>query len=194
MLSKAIVIFVVGLAAYFFWLGWSEDNMTGSVSYTIEIDIPREQAWQKLQDLSVAHHYVPGLKNTEITTDDTQGVGASRRVFQTGSSYVDETVEEWTEGEGFLIRLHRGETGKPPLFNKAWFRYAIEDNGKGGTTFTPSMTYEMPWGGFGSLLERLVLKKVFIGVLRDVAIAMKDYYETGQAVGPERLKALKAAR
>jgi hypothetical protein len=194
MLSKAIVIFVVGLAAYFFWLGWSEDNMTGSVSYTIEIDIPREQAWQKLQDLSVAHHYVPGLKNTEITTSKTQGVGASRRVFQTGSNYVDETVEEWIEGEGFLIRLHRGETGKPPLFNKAWFRYAIEDNGKGGTTFTPSMTYEMPWGGFGSLLERLVLKKVFIGVLRDVAIAMKDYYETGQAVGPERLKALKSSR
>jgi hypothetical protein len=168
--------------------------MTGSVSYTLEIDIPHEQAWQKLQDLSLAHFYVPGLKNTEITTEIKQGVGASRRVFQSGSKYVDETVEEWSEGQGFLIRLHKGETGKPPLFNKAWFRYSIEDNGKGGTTFTPSMTYEMPWGGLGALLERLVLKKVFIGVLGDVAIAMKDYYETGQAVGPERLKALKAAR
>ncbi|MFT6310345.1 MAG: hypothetical protein ACJAQS_000708 [Porticoccus sp.] len=176
-------------------MAWMErKNMTGSVSYSIEIELPLAQAWEKLQNLSLAHNYVPGLKNTEITTDKTQGVGASRRVFQGGSSYVDETVEEWNEGQGFLIRLHKGETGKPPLFNKAWFRYAIEDNGKGGTTFTPSMTYEMPWGGFGSLLERIFLKKVFIGVLRDVAIAMKDYYETGEAVGSDRLKALKAAR
>ncbi|MEH6604133.1 MAG: SRPBCC family protein [Pseudomonadales bacterium] len=166
--------------------------MTNEVSYEISIDIPREEAWEKLRDISLAHNYVPGLVSTEIRTEQKEGVGASRRVFQK-KDWIDETVEEWTDGYGFLIRLHRGDK-TPPVFNKAWFRYSIADGPNDTTIFNASMTYEMPWGGIGRALDKYVLRKSLVSILRDVAVAMKSYYETGEPVTPDKLKALKAKK
>ena len=47
----------------------------------IKVDQAPADVWAKLSDLSVAHYYVPGLTGTEITTELTQGVGASRKVL-----------------------------------------------------------------------------------------------------------------
>ena len=80
----------------------------------VVINMPREQAWSLLRDLSLAHNYVPGITRTEITTEKAEGPGASRRVFQSSGKGMDETIVEWNEGHGFLIRLHRGEKGAPP--------------------------------------------------------------------------------
>ena len=166
------------------------NTMTRSVSYQVKIDLPRAQCWDKLRDLSLAHHYVPGLKKTEITTDIKEGIGASRKVYQS-ALVLDETVEEWYEGKGFLIRLHRGENGKPPGFEKGWFRYQLEDAGGEQTLFTATMSYVMPWGWFGEALESLLLRRFLQGTVRDVALSMKEYYETGVPVKPERLKQIK---
>lgn len=166
--------------------------MTRAVSYQTRIALPRAACWEKLRDLSVAHHYVPGLVRVEVTTPDAEGVGASRRVYRKAGDWVDETVEEWQEGRGFLIHLHRGENGRPPLFRKAWFRYALDDGPDGDTVFTATLSYVMPWGRLGGWLER-VLRKAFRSTVRDVALAMKDYYETGLPVSPARLREIKAA-
>ena len=58
------------------------------------INMPREQAWEKLKDLSLAHNYVPGLVKTEITTSEKTGIGASRKVYQTQTKGINETVTE----------------------------------------------------------------------------------------------------
>ena len=47
-------------------------------------------------------------------------------------------------------------------------------------------------GGFGRWLEKTFLRKVFKTVIRDVAISMKQFYESGQPVTPAILKQLKA--
>lgn len=164
------------------------------VSADAIIDLPRTEAWEKLRDLSLAHHYVPGLVNTEITTAAREGVGASRKVYQSPTRALDETVEQWDPGYGFLIRLHRGNKGAPPPFRDAWFRYRLEDAGDRRTRFTATLRYRIAFGAAGRLLEQLVLRRAFRGVVREIALAMKDYYETGVPVTPERRKALKAAR
>jgi len=84
--------------------------MTREVSAQVVIDLPREQAWDKLRDISLAHNYVPGIVKTEIVSEQPTGVGASRYVYRNSKSYIQETVEEWDEERGFLIRLHRGDT------------------------------------------------------------------------------------
>ena len=73
--------------------------MTETVSAQTIIDIPLNAAWEKLSDISVAHHYVPGLVKTEIITDQRTGIGASRYVYRSEKSYIQETVEEWQEEE-----------------------------------------------------------------------------------------------
>lgn len=164
--------------------------MSHEVSTQIIINIPLAAAWEKLQDISLAHNYVPGIVNTVIVSEQTQGVGASRYVYRNEKSYIQETVEEWQEGSGFLIRLHRGEKPAPP-FQQAWFRYTLEEHSPTQTRFTASLVYDLPWGAFGDWLGARMSRFVQ-GNIADVGIAMKLYYETGEPTTPAALKAYKA--
>ncbi len=165
--------------------------MTREVTSEIIIDLPRDQAWAKLRDISLAHNYVPGIVRTEIVSAATEGVGASRYVYRGPRSYIQETVEEWQDGEGFLIRLHRGDRPAPP-FRAAWFRYRLAEEGTDRTRFTGTLIYELPWGRLGRWLEGLLVPMVQ-GTVRDIACAMKLFYETGEPTTTAALKAYKAS-
>jgi len=162
------------------------------VSTTVRVGIPRAKAWELLQDLTLAHHYVPGLVKTEITTEAKKGVGASRRVYQRPTSGIDETVEEWNEGHDLLIRLHRGTAGPPFPFAAAHFRYAIEEDGD-STLLTTSLRYTMRGGALGRFLDRCLLRRIIDRTIRDVALSQRCYYETGKPVTPRQLKEARAA-
>lgn len=163
--------------------------MTRKVSSQLVLDMPRERAWEKLRDISLAHNYVPGIIRTAIVSEQREGVGASRHVYRNAKSYIQETVIEWDEGHGFLIRLHRGDKPAPP-FRNAWFRYRLDDEGADKTLFTASLEYELPWGALGAWLEKR-MEKVVQATIDDVATAMKLYYETGQPTTAAALKAYK---
>ncbi len=166
--------------------------MSSEATARVVMNVPREKAWEKLRDISMAHNYVPGIVKTEVTTSKKEGVGASRKVYQSETKGLDETVIEWNEGHGFLIRLHRGDAGAPPPFKDASFRYRIEDAGNGQTALTTSLIFTMRWGAFGEFLHKRLLAGVFRSTIRDVALSMKAYYETGEPTTPEKLKQLKA--
>jgi uncharacterized membrane protein len=160
--------------------------MTRKVSAQVVLDMPRAQVWEKLRDISLAHNYVPGIVKTEIVSEQREGVGASRYVYRNASSYIQETVIEWDEGHGFLIRLHRGDKPAPP-FRNAWFRYQLADEDADKTLFTASLEYELPWGFVGAWLEKR-MEKMVQATIKDVATSMKLYYETGRPTTAAALK------
>ena len=164
--------------------------MTQEVSSQVVIDLPRDQAWQKLRDISLAHNYVPGIVNTEIVSEQREGVGASRYVYRNANSYIQETVEEWHDGEGFLIRLHRGDKPAPP-FKQGWFRYQLQEQGPQQTLLITSLKYELPWGALGRWLEKK-LAGFIDKTVADVAFSMKLFYETGVPTSKSALQAYKA--
>lgn len=164
--------------------------MTQTVQAQNLIDLPIQDAWTKLRNLSLAHHYVPGIVKTAIVSAQSEGVGASRYVYRNATSYIQETVEEWQEGKGFLIHLHRGDKSAPP-FRDAWFRYALEDNGNDQTLLTTSLMYDMPWGRLGAWLGAKMAGFVQ-ATISDVALSMKLYYESGVPTTKAALKAHKA--
>lgn len=159
------------------------------VSYQLVMNIPRAEAWERLRDLSLAHHYVPGIVNTEITTDQKEGVGASRKVYQSASRYLEETVTQWNDGSGFTIRLHKGEKDAP--FKNAFFRYELKDAAHGKTRLLVTMGYKPPLGGLGTLLDKALLKHIIGKAIRDVALSMKLFYESGKPTEKADLKSLK---
>lgn len=157
--------------------------MPAIASYSVLLDLTPEATWNKLRDLSLAPHYVPNLTGCQLHPGPQQGLGASRRVQQKNGQWLDETVEEWHEGAGFLIRLHRGAKGAPPPFRQAWFRYAIAPEGA-RTRFTASLIYRPAGGLFGQLLDRLLLRRALNRVVAQIAENLKAFYETGQTRNP----------
>jgi uncharacterized membrane protein len=149
----------------------------------VHLDLPRAVVWEGLRDLTRAPRYVPNLTGVEITTARQEGVGASRRVFQTNGKSLDETVESWDEGEGFTLKLHNGEKPLAP-FKAAWFDYRLADAEDGGTIFKPALSYVMPWGMLGRGVDALFIRRFVEGNVRQVAINFKRHYETGEITNP----------
>ncbi|WP_062260280.1 SRPBCC family protein [Endozoicomonas arenosclerae] len=167
---------------------WPADNPRMAVSSTQVIDLPVEQSWEKMSNLAVSHHYVPDVIDTRMLTDQTQGVGASRRVFKSEDQYVDETVVEWNEGKGFVIKLHN-ETFFLP-FKEGRFRYQITDVGSQQTEFTGTMSFEPPMGLLGDWLFRNVMAAPISKTVEQTVLGLRYYYETGQPVSDEVREAL----
>lgn len=146
--------------------------------------LPVEQAWVLLQDFSLPHNYVPNITRTEIVSQQLAGVGAHRRVYDKSGDYLEETIIEWREGEGFVIRLHDGDQPMTP-FERSEFSYSISASGASKTVIELALTFEMPWGGFGETLGDWVILPVMEKQLVLVAAGMKHFYETGQAASDE---------
>lgn len=153
--------------------------MTAATACT-ELAMPRARAWEILRDLSLAHRYVPGLVRTEIRSAQPTGVGASRRVYRKGDQGLDETVTEWEEGHGFLLRLAQPDGSPPAPFARASFRYRLDDvpGAPGRSRMTITLDYEPRWGAAGRLLDRTVLAKVVEGMQQELARRIKAFYES----------------
>lgn len=151
------------------------------ITATTVANISIEDAWTKLSDLSIAHFYVPDLTACDITTEQTTGVGASR-IVKSNRPPMIETVVEWNEGAGFLLRLHHDKgDGMPPLFSNATFRYAINEESATTTRLTNTLSYNLKFGIFGSMLGAMI-KKTMQRMQEQVTVGQRLYYETGKKV------------
>ena len=162
--------------------------MAREATYQVSIDISQEKAWQLMQDLTAPHKYVPGLLKTEMKTEQLQGVGTSRRVYKKMLA-LDETVTHWDEGKGFTLRLHDGEKDKP--LPQSFFRYSIEPAGDNKIFFTATMGYTFWLGALGQLIDGPIVFPIVQAQIRDVALAVKHFYETGLTPTPADIKRLK---
>jgi len=146
------------------------------------IHLPQPEVWEKLQNLRLAHHYVPGVKSVEMLTPQETGVGASRRIFQDSGDTLDETVVEWAEGRGFEIRLHRGPEGAPAPFERARFRYWIEKVDAEETHLSLTIRYQPSGGRFGEWVDAMVLNSEMSKRMGELGVRMRDYYEEDAGV------------
>ena len=155
----------------------------GQVTTEAIIAMPRAEAWAKMRDLSLSPYYVPGVTGVAFTTPQRDGVGASRKILSKGRPPMDETVTAWEEGRGFTLKLHNGDKAPAP-FKAAQFRYALEDAPGGQTLFRGTLSYEMPWGALGQLLDTLIFNRLMAPVTAAIGPALKKFYETGKSANP----------
>lgn len=158
--------------------------MASTAQSEILIDLPVAAAWEKLRDLSIAHAYVPNLTGVQFVGEQRTGVGTARLVLSKNRPPMTETVVEWLDGTGFTLRLTNGEAPPAP-FREASFTYRIEDAGQGRTRFLPSLTYTLPGGPLGALLDALLFRRMMRGMTRQIATNLKGFYETGKPTNPE---------
>ncbi|HSC75929.1 MAG TPA: hypothetical protein VLB90_06820, partial [Pseudomonadales bacterium] len=94
----------------------------------------------------------------------------------------------WNEGRGFVIRLHNGDKPAKP-FKEAQFTYRIDRIDDKSCKLTCTMTYEM--SGFMNFLHSLFLGNLIRNNIRDVALSMASFYETGKKPSKEDLVRLR---
>ena len=100
---------------------------------------------------------------------------------------MDETV---TDGKKVMVfRRHDGPKDKP--FPKSYFIYSIEDGTNNTTLFTATMGYSFPLGFLGKLIDGLMIAPIVQGEIRDVALAVKHYYENSTTPSKDDLKRLR---
>ncbi len=150
------------------------------VAVSVVVQLPCQEAWDVLQDFSAAHHYVPGIVRTEIVSQQQNGLGAHRRVYDPSGDYLEETIVEWNQGRGFVIRLHDGQKCMAP-FEQAHFSYQLSPSETDKTLIELKMLVAMPWGSFGESMAARYILPVMKTRLAQVAAGMKHFYETGQS-------------
>jgi hypothetical protein len=101
-------------------------------------------------------------------------------VLRKGGQYLDESVVQWQEGTGFVLRLHKGSNESPFPFRQASFSYALQAEGD-ATRITLQMGYSLRGG---RLIEGL-LAKAFNKVVQQIAENLKAFYETGRTQNPD---------
>ncbi|AZD86969.1 hypothetical protein C4K14_4147 [Pseudomonas chlororaphis subsp. aureofaciens] len=148
--------------------------MPAIASHSVLLNLDSAAAWAILRDLRLAPHYVPGLTGCQLHPGPENDLGASRRVFRKNGQWLDESVVQWLEAQGFVLRLHREQAGAPFPFRQAFFHYKLQAEGA-GTRITTSLHYRMRGG---HLVDRL-LHKVMGKVVRQIAENLKVFYETG---------------
>ena len=151
-----------------------------SARHELILDLSPDAAWNRLRDLSLAPHYVPGLTGCEFHPGPRDGLGASRRVLMK-RGFLDESVVEWREGQGLVLRLHRAEQGPPFPFREASFRYALHPESGGRTRLSLSLDGELHGGRLGEWLLAGALKKT----VAKIAVNLKAFYETGKSQNPD---------
>jgi len=164
--------------------------MSTTVRAAAPVPLPIEACWEKLRDLTRARDYVPGLTDTVISTEAKQGIGASRVVSHRQFGDMDETVVAWDEGVGITVRLHKGARPARP-FKQGAFRYEFRPAGAHCEIHT-SLSYVLPGGPLGRLVDALLLRRVFQTNVENVAVCLAENYRTDQPVPESEIPRLRA--
>jgi len=171
---------------------------TTTVRGAAAIALPIEACWQKMRDLRRAKDYVPGLSDCVVTTAAQEGVGASRIVTHSQFGAMNESVVVWDEGRGMTLRLHKGDKPARP-FAEAYFRYEFRPAraagaGAGaapGCEIHTALTYRLPLGPIGRLLDALFLSRLFQQNVVDAAVCLAENYRTDRPVPAAELPRLR---
>lgn len=167
--------------------------MSTTVRGAAAIPLPIERCWANMRDLRRAKDYVPGLSDSVVTTALKEGVGASRVVTHSQFGAMNESVVAWDEGRGMTLRLHKGDAPARP-FAEAFFRYEFRPARTGAAEaceIHTALTYRLPFGLLGRILDRLFLRRIFQRNVVDAAVSLAENYRTDRPVPAAELPRLR---
>jgi ribosome-associated toxin RatA of RatAB toxin-antitoxin module len=178
LLAAKILLVLICAALTLVVLAWvpTPGRQQSRASVSMVVDLPQQQVWNLISDLTQASNYVPGIERVEITSNYSTGEGASRRVYKAQGDWLDETVTQWYVGLGFNLRLHQGD-GAPFPFTSASFEYSLQPLSTGATAVHLSLVYQPRYGLLGQVLDSWFLGGQVEKQVMGVATSLKQYSE-----------------
>jgi hypothetical protein len=152
---------------------------TYQVESTININAPKQQAWQVLRDFSEVT-WAPGVKASYAIGKSEMGVGAGRHCALEGFGEIDEYITHWSEGTGFAYSV----TPLGPL-NNANSRWWLTEIGEQGCELNVIISYDIRFGLLGRLMHKLIMRSKLETSLPQTTAAVKSRVEDGTPMSSE---------
>lgn len=154
-------------------------SKTTIIKREIEINQSKEKVWKALADFGNICHGHPSVSKSFITSEQKEGVGATRHCdFTMMGASAEEKVTEWNEGKNIAIEVYK--LNKMPGIKTLVLNLAIEEKG-GYTILSSTMTYTMK-NGFFDFMNKVMMKKMNAELLNGIMAGHKLYIETGTIV------------
>jgi hypothetical protein len=144
-----------------------------TIRHEIEASCAPSSVWALLADLEAVQRYNPTVRAVTIEGDQRTGVGARRVCQLVPKGRVVERVTHWEERRA--IGLEVAESDWPIHFMR-WIT-KVEPNG-GATRITQDLEYEVRFGPFGWLLDRLVMERKLRSTLDKVLAELVKHAES----------------
>ena len=143
----------------------------------IAIDATPEKVWEVLGDFGNVYKWSPAVISSSAVSGHERGSDAIRKCEVPGFGTVDETVTNWSENQGFTFEVEA--TGPIKRGISEW-RIRTED---GKTVVSVAFEFHVRYGAIGSVMDRLVMRRMIRRVLSRTLSGLKYYVETGVEVG-----------
>ena len=149
------------------------------ISREIEIDASKEAVWKAIARFGDICHASPGVLKSHVTSDQQEGVGATRHCdFAMMGANAEEKIIEWNEGESIKIEVY--DLKNMPGIDTMQADFKVrQENGK--TILRADLDYSMK-NVFFDMMNTTVMKRMNIKNWDAVLAGHKKYIETGERV------------
>lgn len=153
-----------------------------TISKEIEINASKENVWKAIAKFGDICHASPGVLKSHVTSEQQEGVGATRHCdFAMNGATAEERVIQWEEGESLTIEVY--DLKKMPGIDKMEAKFSVRtENNK--TILRADLIYSMKNVLFDAM-NSMMVKKMNTKLWNSVLAGHKRYIETGERVVKE---------
>jgi hypothetical protein len=150
-----------------------------TISREIEITKSKEEVWNAIAKFGDICHGSPGVLKSHVTSEQQEGVGATRHCdFAAMGASVEERITAWEDGKSLSVEIY--EFNKLPGMKTAYADFMVrEESGK--TILRADFHYSMK-NAFFDMMNISMMKKMNIKNWNSVLAGHKKYIETGVIV------------
>ena len=155
------------------------------ITKEVEINAPKAKVWSVLADIGAVEKYNPVVTKSYSTSENKQGLGASRHCDLLPMGSVEEKIIEWDEGESYKIEIFEGKA----IPFKGTGKFELTENGK-STNVKMKFEPDMGNGIFGKIMG-FMMKEKMNKMITGVVIGLKHHLETDELVSAKTYKKIR---
>ena len=144
----------------------------GSFATETKIEAPLGDVWRALGEIGDIYRWNPGVRASHTTSEQEEGLGATRYCDLGGKNYLEEEVVVWQPIEKLTMRI----TGTNLPFKTADIRFTLRPDND-GTVVTVSPLYNLKFGVMGELLDRVYVRKSYQKGIEALLAGLKRHVE-----------------
>lgn len=138
----------------------------------VKISRPHQAVWDLLADFGGVAAWAPYMKSSQLVGDIRSGVGMRRTMRHAWGFRFEESVTDWSEGEGFSFDVFRAPF--PMRTVKESWRL---DDENGLSTVTTRVTYNMHLGPLGKAIDWALVRFIVKREMRAGLRGLKQHSE-----------------